>query len=107
MPSATTAPIMGSPSRVRHAARRLARGAALMGGYRSQSRLPGPHECADELAVDGGDRLRAEPGAGEKVARALGRVDSGRLHGDVFEAGLRELAPVLGLLERTGDAANP
>src|SRR5262245_62475185 len=98
MPRATTAPSMGSSRRVRHAARRLAAGAALMGGDRSRSWLPGPHERADELAVDGGDRLRTEPGAGEKVARAFGRVHPGRLQLDALESRLRELGAVLGLL---------
>src|SRR5215475_1028732 len=107
MPRATTAPIMGSSRRVRHAPRRLARGAALTGADRSRSWLPGPHERADEPAVDGGDRLRAEPGAGENVARALGRVDPRRLQVDVFEAGLRELAAVLGLFQRAGDTSDP
>src|SRR5262245_63843184 len=106
MPSATTAPIMGSLRRARHAARRLARG-AFTGGERSRSGLSSPHERADEPAVDGGDLLRAEPGAGEKVARALGRVDPRRLQVDVFEPGLRELGAVLGLLESPGDAADP
>src|SRR5262245_44499956 len=104
MPSARTAPTMGSRSRVRHPARRLPGEAALTRRDRSRSRLPGPHEGADELAIDGGDRLGTESGASEKVARALGRVDPRRLHVDPFEPGLRELGAVLGLVERAGDA---
>src|SRR5918996_6630517 len=107
MPSARTAPTMGSLSRVRHPARWSACRAALTRRRRSRSRLPSPHERADELAVNRGDRFRSESGAGEKVAGALGRVNPRRLHVDILEPGLRELGAVLGLLERAGDAADP
>src|SRR5215470_5144989 len=107
MPSASTATVIGSPSRARHPARRFAWGAAVTRRGQSPERLPGPHERADELAVDGGDGVGTESGAGQKLARALGRVNPGRLHVDVLEPGLRELGAVLGLLERAGDAADP
>src|SRR5262247_1137203 len=107
MPSARTAPTMGSLSRVRHPARRFACAATLTRRDRSRFRLPSPYERADELAVDGGDGLGVESGAGQSVARALGRVDSRRLHRDIFEPGLGELGAVLGLLERAGDASDP
>src|SRR5215467_12691672 len=107
MPSATTAAIMGSLRCVRHLERWSAAAAALTTRARSRQRLASPHERADELAVDGGDGVGTEPRAGENVTRALGRVDTRRLHVDVFEPGLREFAAVLALLERPGDASDP
>src|SRR5262245_7187781 len=108
MPSATTAPTMGSTSRVRQSARCVACDAPLTGRSRTRERrLSCPHECADEFAVDAGDRLVAEPGAGEPLARALGRVDARRLHVDLFEPRLGKLGAILALFERAGDAPDP
>src|SRR4029453_8621956 len=108
MPSATTAPTMGSASRVRQSALCVACDAPLTGRSRTRERrLSCPHECADEFAVDAGDRLVAEPGAGEHVAGALGRVDPRWLHVDLFESGLRKLGAILALFECAGDAPDP
>src|SRR4029453_11943786 len=108
MPSATTAPTMGAASRVRQAALCVAGDAPLTGRSRTRGgRLSCPHECADEFAVDAGDRLVAEPGAGEHVAGALGRVDPRWLHVDLFESGLRKLGAILALFECAGDAPDP
>src|SRR5262249_24519114 len=74
---------------------------------RSGPRLPRPDERADELAVHVADRLGAESGADENLTRALRRVDSCRLQGDLFEPGLRKLRPVLGFLEGPGNASDP
>src|SRR5262245_24660937 len=98
---------MGSLSCARQPARWLARDASLTTRDRSRARLPSPHESTDELAVHGGDRLGIESSAGEKVAHALGRVNSRRLELDVFEPRLCELGAVLGLFEGAGDAADP
>src|SRR5262245_50894890 len=110
MPSATAAPIMGSASRVRQAARCLACDAPLTGRDQSRTRerrLSSPHECADEFAVHGGDRVGAEPGAYENVARVLGGVNPRRLYVDLFKAGFGELGAVLALFECAGNAPDP
>src|SRR5262249_38900573 len=110
MPSATTALIMGSASRVRQPARGCVCDAPLMGRDRSRTRahrLSGPYERADEFAIDVGDRFGAGSGAGENVARALGRVDPRRLHVDLFEAAPGELCAVLALFERAGYTPDP
>src|SRR5262245_19942904 len=107
MPRATTAATMGSLRRRRHPARRFACGVALTTRDRSLQRFPGPHEPADELAVDRSDGLDTEPGAGQEVTRAFGRVNARRLYVDVVEPRLRELRSVLGLLQRAGNAPDP
>src|SRR5215467_5291430 len=107
MPSATTAAAMGSLSRARHSARRVAPDAWLTRRDRSRLRFSSSHECADELAVDGGDRLGTESGPGEKLTGALGCVHPRWLQVDILEPGLGELRAILGLFECTGDAADP
>src|ERR671930_1727957 len=69
---------------------------------------PRPDERAHELAVHRWrDRVGIEAGAGEELARVLDAIDPGRLDVDGLEARLRELLPVLTLVERPGHAADP
>src|SRR5713226_919760 len=71
-------------------------------------RLARANEGAGEFAVNVRcDLLRIEAGLCKQVRGIRNRVDTRRLYVNFGEAGARELCPVLGLFERSGDASDP
>src|SRR5262245_19299451 len=100
MPSATTAPIIGS---VNHALPRRSGGAGILNGCvsarawpRSPARRPaGADEGAHEFSLDvGRDGLDVEAGSAQELTRVLRAVDACRLDLDRLKPGLAELRPI-------------
>src|SRR6266498_1647491 len=73
----------------------------------SSLRLHGPHESADELAVDVPHERFIETFIREKGARIVGIVDAGDFDPDVPKTGSAEFVRVVALRERTCNAADP
>src|SRR5271154_7154868 len=70
--------------------------------------LYGADKCARDFAVDlGGDGVRVEALAGQHFARVFGAIDAGGFDIDLLKARGCELLAIRGVLERSGDAADP
>src|SRR5271165_4650813 len=93
-------------SSLRFAARRRAARPGLPGcGF---ARLLGAYERTHELAIDRGrNGVHVHALAGQEFARIVDLVDSGWLDADRLEPGDGELQPIVILIERSGDAADP